>query len=277
MKLYFFRGTKEKEAARSMRRMMENKYKSIITKNGEFVSVVNNIRQADYIVACGGDGTFLELEQLRAKRQDISAKLVGIACGTANHLMNKTNNLLHFIRTAQTMVYHPLRITCVTQDGRLVSELGANDVTIHRWSPRNQACHLDVRIGCGENRVSGSIHGDGLVAASAQGAHAYYRNAGGQFMSMWTKGYGTQPICDINAEKLSKVVSADTRVIVDVRDYEKRPVAVYVDNLPAVKNIVRCEIQMEQDVDIPVLVNKKTPFVQANRQMARQLIMEQTR
>ena len=267
MKLYFFRSAKEKEAARDKRRMLENQYKS---KKTEEVSIVKSIKEADYIVACGGDGTFLELEQLVAHRLDLSAKLVGVACGTVNHLMNNVTDLVGFIKTADTIVHHPLRVICVTQDGRLVSRLGTNDATIHRSSIRNQACNLLVRIGCGRNQIQGEIHGDGLVAASKQGWGAYYRNAGGKFIDAWSASYGMQPICDVNAKNLSRIVPEDTRVIIDVQDYQKRPVAVYVDNLPAINDVVRCEIQMERHIKIPVLVNKQTPFIRFNQKMMRE-------
>jgi len=268
MKLYFFRSAKEKEAAQAKRRMLENKYK----KPNPDVAVVKSIKEADYIVACGGDGTFLELEQLMAHRPDLSAKLVGVACGTVNHLMNNVDDLVGFIRTADTIVHHPMRVTCVTEDGRYISRLGTNDATIHRSSNRNQACNLSVRIGCGPSQIRGEIHGDGMVAASRQGASAYYRNAGGKFIDVWSASYGTQPICDINAANLSRIVPEDTRIVIDVKDYRKRPVSVFVDNLSAINNVVRCEIQMEQHINIPVLVNRQTPFVKFNQKMAQQKV-----
>ena len=260
-KIYFFKSEREKPEARSARMSAEYKYSS---------SKVNDLRDADYMVVLGGDGTMLEAERQRAVVQDTNAKIVGLAYGTANNLMNKGKNLWHIIANAQTVILHPFIVRCKLHNGDTRHQIAFNETVIHRSSPFNQTCHLDVKIKGKKTDIIGSVNGDGFIVASRQGYSAYYRHAGGKFLDILSDNIGTQPICDMDAKKLSRVVPNTSKIIVNIRDHKKRPVIVNTDNNMAIPNVVQCKVKMKREVDVPVLLGRQTPIMYLNQMMRQQ-------
>jgi len=261
MQLYFFKGEREKREAAIARKMAERKYARWKT---------DSLREADYMLVYGGDGTMLEAERLRAKETKSHAKIIGMAYGTANSLMNKEIPLDQLIGTAQTVVFHPFEVTCIKKDGVSRSLLAFNETVIHRCSLWNQSCHLFVRVMEPKQFIQGRSVGDGLIVASRQGSPAYYYQAGGKFVDIWSANIGVQPICDRNAKNLSCVIPDTSRIAVEVCDYEKRPVIVNTDNNKAVQDVVHCEIQMNKQISVPVLLGKQTPIMLCNQIWERQ-------
>lgn len=257
-KIYFFKSEREKSEVRSARMSAEYKYSAV---------KVNDLRNADYMVVLGGDGTMLEAERQRAIVQDTNAKIVGLAYGTANNLMNKPGNIWTIIANAQTVTLHPFIVRCKLYNGENRHQIAFNETVIHRSSPFNQTCHLDVRIKNKRHEINGSINGDGFIVASRQGYSAYYRHAGGQFLDILSDNIGTQPICDMDAKNLSRVVPNTSKIVISVRDAIKRPVIVNTDNNMAIPNVIQCDVKMKRDIDVPVLLGKKTPIILLNQMM----------
>lgn len=257
-KIYFFKSEKEKSEVRSARLSAEYKYSA---------SKVDDLRDADYMVVLGGDGTMLEAERQRAIVQDTNAKIVGLAYGTANNLMNKVGNLWNIIANAQTVVLHPFIVECKLNNNITRHQIAFNETVVHRSSPFNQTCHLDIKIKDKRKDISGSINGDGFIVASRQGYAAYYRHAGGKFLDILSDNIGTQPICDMDAKKLSCVVPNSSKIVITVRDSIKRPVIINADNNMAIPNVQQCKVKMKRDVDVPVLLCKNTPIMRLNQLM----------
>ena len=252
--LYFFKGEKERSQVTAMRVQLEQKY-------ADYTTLAPT--EATHMVVVGGDGTFLEAERFLGATK-MSAKLVGIACGTANNLMNKTNDLLRLIRTAPTIEFHPFTVACLCQDGKAHIRHAYNEVVLHRCSPYNQSCHLYVEIGQGKQQVVGETQGDGLIVATRQGYSGYFENAGGKFIDIWSANVGTQPICDKKAERLSRVFPENQRIVIHVQDADKRPVIINADNTRAIKNVIHCEIQTDTSRVVPVVLGRQTPIMRLN-------------
>jgi NAD kinase len=261
-KIYFFKSEREKTEVRSARLSAEYKYAN---------NRVNDLRDADYMIVLGGDGTMLEAERQRALVQDTDAKIVGLAYGTANNLMNRRGNIWSVIANAQTVILHPFIVQCSLHDGQKRHQIAFNETVIHRSSPFNQTCHLDVKISNKRHDIRGHINGDGFIVASRQGYPAYYRHAGGKFLDILSDNIGTQPICDMDAKSLSCVVPNTSKVVINVQDAIKRPVIVNTDNNMAIPNVVQCKIKMKRDINVPVLMGKQIPIMRLNQIMRQKL------
>ena len=261
MKLFVYKSARETEATAQARQALERKYSRCL---------VPKAREADYVVVLGGDGTLLEAERWYTSQRGVKAAIIGLGYGTANNLMNKPMDLRMLVATADRIVLHPLNLRCLTGNGVIHSSLAFNEVVVHRCSPWNQACHLNVRIGTGKEQIRGTIGGDGLVIASRQGYSGYFKNAGGKFIDIWSANIGTQPICDLNATALSRVIPESKQIIVDVYDADKRPVIVNTDNNRAIQGILRCEVQVDKSISVPLMLHHQAPIMQLNRKMAQE-------
>ena len=259
MKLFVYKSNRETPTTAQARNALERKYSRCL---------VSKVRDADYMLVLGGDGTLLEAERWYSSQRGVKAAIVGLGYGTANNLMNKPMDLRTLVATADKIVLHPLELRCITLNGAIHNSRAFNEVVIHRSSPWNQACHLNVRIGEGSKQIRGTIGGDGLVIASRQGYSGYFHNAGGKFIDIWSANIGTQPICDLSAANLSRVIPESNRIVIDVHDADKRPVIVNTDNNRAIQGVLRCEVQVDKSVSVPLMLHHQAPIMQLNRKMA---------
>lgn len=198
--------------------------------------------EADVIVTLGGDGQILKtIEAMAGKGKRFYAirrtESVGFLCNDYN-----PDKLEERLERAQTVVLHPLRVDCVTTDGRIVKSSAINEITFMRESP--QSAKLSVTID-GIERIH-RFSGDGLLVSTPAGSTAYNHSAGGPIMPLDSNTLVMTGICGYRPRRWSYAVLPQSSIVdVKVIEVEKRPVRVEagphaIDNIASARVWLDC-------------------------------------
>ncbi len=175
-------------------------------------------RQADLVVAIGGDGTLLYAAGLVAER---ATPLLGINRGRLGFLTDVLpEDMLAGVDAALSgdcLVDHRplLGATLEQHDGGRVQGLALNDVVIQKWQSGHM---LDFETWI-DGRYVNTHGGDGLVVATATGSTAYALSCGGPIVEPQLDVLVVAPICPHTLSDRPILVSGRSRV--DVRLVER--------------------------------------------------------
>ena len=205
-------------------------------------------KDADVIVALGGDGFMLET--LHAM-QDLAAPVYGMNRGTIGFLMNAygESDLVERLQAAEREVINPLVMHATHVDGSTSKALAINEVSLLRAGP--QAAKLQITVD-GRLRMQELVC-DGALVATPAGSTAYNYSAHG-------------PILPIGADILTLTAMAAFRprrwrgallpkqaqVRFEVLEPEKRPVMADADGT-SYRDVVVVEIKSEPAVEHTIL------------------------
>ena len=107
--------------------------KEAISLKSKYSALYNqaNLREADVIVAIGGDGEMLKALRLAIKN---NSSVFGLNKGHIGFLMNKINktNLIKRISKASQLTVHPLEMECFDHKGKKQTFLGINEISLFR-------------------------------------------------------------------------------------------------------------------------------------------------
>ena len=174
-------------------------------------------RQADLVVAVGGDGTLLYAAGLVAER---ATPLLGINRGRLGFLTDVLpDDMLASVDAAlagDCLVDHRplLGATLERADGERLQGLALNDVVIQKW----QSGHLLDFETWIDGRYVNTHGGDGLVVATATGSTAYALSCGGPIVEPQLDVLVVAPICPHTLSDRPIVISGRSRVEVRLVD-----------------------------------------------------------
>jgi NAD+ kinase len=174
-------------------------------------------RQADLVVAVGGDGTLLYAAGLVAER---ATPLIGINRGRLGFLTDVLpEDMIAGIDAALSgdcLVDHRplLGATLERKDGTRVQGLALNDVVIQKWQSGHM---LDFETWI-DGRYVNTHGGDGLVVATATGSTAYALSCGGPIVEPQLDVLVVAPICPHTLSDRPILVSGRSRVEVRLVD-----------------------------------------------------------
>lgn len=179
--------------------------------------------EAECLVALGGDGLVL--------KTFYSAFEKGIPVfalrrtGSVGFLCNDyhVDDLPARIEKAQQVVLHPLRMECVTTEGKKRTALALNEVTMLRDSPQSAKMRVIVD---GVERIE-KFSGDGLLVATPAGSTAYNHSAGGPIMPLDANTLVMTAICGYRPRRWSyAVLPQNVMIAIQVLESGKRPVRI---------------------------------------------------
>jgi len=154
-------------------------------------------KDADVVVALGGDGHMLNVLRRLADRKSLSTPIYGMNLGTVGYAMNsyRIAGLEERIQEAVAQQIHPLRIRVVYESknnaNAKTEQFGWNDGTVFRQDMQT----LNVRvIVSGQVRIK-DIACDGLIYSTPFGSTAYNRSAGGPILPLTSNALALTPIC----------------------------------------------------------------------------------
>ncbi len=202
-------------------------------------------READAIVALGGDGLML---QTMHNHLNSSIPIYGMNRGSVGFLLNdyKENRLKERLSAAETTVIHPLRMTARDVDGQSHEALAINEVSLFRQM--HQAAKLAIAVD--DTARMEELICDGVLVATPAGSTAYNLSAHGPILPITAPLLALTPISPFRPRRWrGALLPNEARVTIEVLEPEKRPVSAVADHTEF-RDVVAVEICEESGIDI---------------------------
>jgi NAD+ kinase len=204
--------------------------------------------KADAIVALGGDGHMLHtLHTFLSK----SVPIYGMNRGTIGFLMNdyNTKDLVARLEAADETVIHPLRMNAVTRDGKRVSAIAFNEVSLLRQ--RHQAAKIAISIDAVAQMPE--LICDGILVATPVGSTAYNLSAHGPILPIGSSLLALTPISAFRPRRWrGAILPQKASIRLEIIESEKRPVAAVADHFE-VRDVVSVDIAVDRKKTIRLL------------------------
>jgi NAD+ kinase len=201
------------------------------------------IREADAIVALGGDGFMLQTLHA-TERMDV--RVYGMNRGTVGFLMNAyaEEDLPARLLAAEEAVINPLSMKAKTVSGAVEEALAINEVSLLRAGP--QAAKLRITVD-GKLRMEELVC-DGALVATPAGSTAYNYSAHGPVLPIGSEVLALTAIAPFRPRRWRGALLPMRAVVrFDVIDPDKRPVMADADSRP-VRDVVSVEVRSEPGI-----------------------------
>jgi NAD+ kinase len=219
--------------------------------------------EATAIVALGGDGLLLHTMH---EHLDLGVPIFGMNRGTAGFLMNeyRAEGLPERVQAATCITVHPLAMTARDGDGRELSALAFNEVTVRRET--GQAANVRISVD-GVERIA-RFSGDGLIVATPQGSTAYNRSANGPIIPLGADLLAITAVSPGHPRRWrGALVPSSSEVVIENLDPAKRPLAATADSAE-LPGAVRVTVARDASTSVRLLFD-------ADRSLEERIIAEQ--
>ena len=202
-------------------------------------------READAIVALGGDG--LMLQTLHRFMND-RIPIYGMNRGSVGFLMNEyhEDDLLERLAAADISRVHPLSMVAYDTQGKAKKALAINEVSLFRET--FQAAKLKISID-GTERMAELIC-DGVLVATPAGSTAYNLSAHGPILPINAPLLTLTPISPFRPRRWrGALLPNKAHISVTALEHDKRPVSAVAD-AKEMRNVVKVEIEQARTIDL---------------------------
>jgi len=199
---------------------------------------------AGVIVALGGDGFMLTTLH---DTQGLGLPVYGMNCGTIGFLMNEyaEDGLQERLSSAVEEGINPLSMRATGTDGRIVTALAINEVSLLRAGP--QAAKLRITVD-GIERLEELVC-DGALVCTPAGSTAYNYSAHGPILPIGTEVLALTAMAAFRPRRWRGALLPITATVrFDVLDPDKRPVMADADSRVSVRKVRTVEIRSEPGV-----------------------------
>ena len=208
-------------------------------------------RDADVIIALGGDGFMLEtLHRNMATRIPI----YGMNRGSVGFLMNAyiESDLRRRLQQAEISRIHPLAMVAHKADGTKANGLAINEVSLFRQT--HQVAKLRISID-GIVRME-ELACDGVMVATPAGSTAYNLSAHGPIIPIAAPLLALTPISPFRPRRWRGALLPNIASIsIEVLSADRRPVSAVADN-SEIRNVVRVEIAQAAQHELFMLFDR---------------------
>ena len=185
------------------------------------------IRQADLLIAFGGDGTILHLARTVALH---SVPVLGVNLGSLGFMseleVNELDRLRDLAQGRFTVESRMMLDVSVLREGRQVyNNIALNDAVVSKGSIA-RVVRLDIFTE--EGRLT-KVGGDGIIVSTPTGSTAYSLSAGGPVVEPVAQILTLTPICTHNMRFSSYVLSPDHTLTVSFERNGRKPIFLFVD------------------------------------------------
>ncbi len=208
--------------------------------------------QATALVALGGDGFMLETQHRYLGR---NLPVYGMNRGSVGFLMNayREENLFERVAAAQSANLHPLRMRAHTAHATHAA-LAINEVSLLRET--RQTAKLRILID-GKERLA-ELSCDGILISTPAGSTAYNLSAQGPIVPLSANLLPLTPISPFRPRRWrGALLPGDARVVFEVLEPEKRPVAAVAD-YTEVRDVRRVEVREDRSITLTLLFDPDT-------------------
>ncbi len=209
-----------------------------------------DLRDADMVVALGGDGFMLQTLHSMLGRKRI-LPVFGMNLGTVGFLMNDWREDSLEDRIAQTKSFQvsPLRMEAETIDGEIVTSPAINEVSLLRETRQTAKLEVDVngRI------VMEELVCDGVLVATPAGSTAYNLSAQGPILPLDSPLLALTPISPFRPRRWRGAILPDSATIqFRVLDPNKRPVSAVADQ-QEVRDVARVSVTSDASTRLTLM------------------------
>jgi NAD+ kinase len=220
-------------------------------------------KEADVIVALGGDGLMLEaLHRVLGTQMPV----YGMNCGSVGFMMNEYHeeDLPGRIQRAQSSLLHPLRMHAITASGVVEEAMALNEVSLLRQG--RQAAKIRISVDHTERLAELSC--DGVLISTPAGSTAYNLSAHGPIIPLSSNLLPLTPISAFRPRRWRGALLPSTvDVLFEVLEPEKRPVAAVAD-FTEVRDVVSVAVSEDRSLGATVLFDP-------DRALSERIITEQ--
>ena len=186
-------------------------------------------READVIVALGGDGWMLDVLH-RLLDRDAMTPVFGMNLGTVGFMMNgfRPDGLRERLAAAKPFRLNPLVMEARDITGTVTRSPAINEVSLLRET--RQAAKIEIAID-GKVRLA-ELACDGVLVASPAGSTAYNLSANGPILPLECDLLALTPISPFRPRRWhGALIPNKSEVVFRVLDSAKRPVSAVADNV----------------------------------------------
>jgi NAD+ kinase len=205
-------------------------------------------READVIVALGGDGLMLQtLHRFMEKPKPI----YGMNRGSVGFLTNEFSEvgLRERLEAARPSIVHPLTMRATTSSGEVAFARAINEVSLLRQS--YQAAKLRISVD-GKERLNELI-ADGVLVSTPAGSTAYNLSANGPILPLDATLMALTPISGFRPRRWRGALLPDrATVTIEVLEAEKRPVAAVADHRET-RRVHKVQVAMDHETSLILL------------------------
>jgi NAD+ kinase len=208
----------------------------------------NDTSDADVIVALGGDGFML---QALHAHMDKKIPIFGMHRGTIGFLMNQyeEQDLFKRLNQAEKTVFHPLRMTALTEDGISHDALAVNEVSMLRQT--RQAAQIKIYID-GRERMSEMVC-DGVLVCTPAGSSAYNLSVHGPVLPIGANVLALTPISAFRPRRWRGAILPHTATVrFVILNPGKRPVSAVADR-DEVRDVIEVTVREDRSIGMQML------------------------
>ena len=209
-----------------------------------------DMRDADIIIALGGDGFMLQtLHQML--EGDRIMPVFGMNLGTVGFLMNDwgLEGLEERLLRARSIKVNPLSMRATTVGGAVSTLPAINEVSLLRET--RQTAWLEVSVD--ERVVIPELVCDGALVATPAGSTAYNLSAQGPILPLGSGLVALTPISPFRPRRWRGAILPErTRVTMRVLDPVKRPVSAVADQRE-VRDVASVEVSVDSQTPLTLM------------------------
>lgn len=174
--------------------------------NNSYNDNISIIKESDYVIAVGGDGTTLQVAKMAAI---CSKSTLGINAGRLGFMSGLERNELKLLKnlvSGDFVVEDRMMLDATfNYNGELITRSCLNDAVISRG---DIARLIDITVEC-EGRLVSNTRADGMIVSTPTGSTAYSMAAGGPVLSPDNSCFVVTPICPHSLVNRSIVFSSE--------------------------------------------------------------------
>lgn len=205
-------------------------------------------KDADVIVALGGDGFMLEALH---SYMDTHVPIFGMHRGTVGFLMNRYDEtaLLERLGKAAEFTLHPLRMKATTADGKQHEAIAVNEVSMLRQT--RQAAKIRIYVD-GRERMNELIC-DGALVCTPAGSSAYNLSVHGPVLPLDANVLALTPISAFRPRRWrGALLPRAATVRFEMLEADKRPVSAVADR-EEVRDVVEVSVREDRSIGMKIL------------------------
>ena len=226
-----------------------------------------NLKEADVIVAIGGDGQMLKALRLAIKN---NASVFGLNTGHIGFLMNKVKktDLIKRINIASQLIVHPLEMESINYKEKTQKFLGINEISLFRNT--NQSSIISISVD-GVERLK-DLYCDGILVSTPVGSTAYNYSAKGPIIPLQSDMLALTPISPFRPRNWQGALLNNNSIVkFTIKNPEYRPVNASADS-EEVKNIKKVIVKLRKDINIKLLHDPEDNM--ENRHLKEQFLLD---